>query len=38
MILSYGTEEIIVNKEKLIRYKFFEDPVERRPGRDLRPR
>jgi hypothetical protein len=26
MILSKGTEEIVVNKEKLLRYKFFEDP------------
>ena len=26
MITSKGTEEIIVNKEKLLRYKFFEDP------------
>ena len=26
MILSYGTEEVVVNKEKLVRYKFFEDP------------
>jgi serine protein kinase len=26
MILSYGTEEVIVNKEKTVRYKFFEDP------------
>jgi len=26
MILGYGTEEIVVNKEKLIRYKFFDDP------------
>ncbi len=26
MIISYGTEEVIVNKEKLLRYKFFEDP------------
>ena len=26
MILSHGTEEVVVNKEKLIRYKFFEDP------------
>ena len=26
MIISKGTEEIIVNKEKLVRYKFFEDP------------
>jgi serine protein kinase len=26
MITSHGTEEVVVNKEKLIRYKFFEDP------------
>ncbi|WP_422928754.1 PrkA family serine protein kinase [Singulisphaera sp. PoT] len=26
MILGYGTEEIVVNKEKLLRYKFFDDP------------
>ncbi|MFO0910823.1 MAG: serine protein kinase [Isosphaeraceae bacterium] len=26
MILSYGTEETIVNKEKLTRFKFFDDP------------
>jgi len=26
MILGYGTEETIVNKEKLTRYRFFEDP------------
>ena len=26
MIISHGTEEIVVNKEKLLRYKFFEDP------------
>ncbi len=26
MILSYGTDEIVVNKEKLLRYRFFEDP------------
>ena len=26
MILSKGTEEVVVNKEKLVRYKFFEDP------------
>jgi serine protein kinase len=26
MIMSYGTEEIVVNKEKVLRYKFFEDP------------
>jgi serine protein kinase len=25
MIVGYGTEEIIVNKEKLVRYKFFDD-------------
>ncbi len=27
MILSHGTEEILTNKEKQVRYKFFEDPV-----------
>ena len=27
MILSHGTEEITTNKEKQVRYKFFEDPV-----------
>ncbi|WP_165230089.1 PrkA family serine protein kinase [Aquisphaera insulae] len=26
MIISKGTEEIVVNKEKLARYRFFEDP------------
>jgi serine protein kinase len=26
MILSYGTEETFVNKERLSRYKFFDDP------------
>jgi serine protein kinase len=26
MILSHGTEEVEVNKEKLVRYRFFEDP------------
>ena len=26
MILSYGVEETVVNKEKAIRYKFFDDP------------
>jgi serine protein kinase len=26
MIVSHGTEEVVVNKEKLVRYKFFEDP------------
>ena len=33
MILSHGTEEVVVNKEKLVRYKFFDDPDQRRPGR-----
>ncbi len=28
MILSYGTEEITVNKEKRLRYKFFDDPIQ----------
>ncbi|HIE50739.1 MAG TPA: serine protein kinase [Armatimonadetes bacterium] len=32
MILSYGTEEFTRNKERLIRYKFFSDPIEN--GRD----
>jgi len=27
MILSHGTEEITVNKEKVFRYKFFDDPA-----------
>src|SRR5260370_30438535 len=26
MIISHGTDEVVVNKEKIIRYKFFEDP------------
>jgi serine protein kinase len=26
MIISHGTDEVVVNKEKTIRYKFFEDP------------
>ena len=26
MIVSHGTEEVVVNKDKVIRYKFFEDP------------
>src|SRR5271170_4550066 len=29
MITSHGTEEVVVNKDKLIRYKFFEDPENR---------
>ena len=37
MIISHGTEEVVVNKEKTLRYKFFEDPGKRRPGRHLRP-
>jgi serine protein kinase len=28
MVLSYGTEEVTQYKEKLIRYKFFSDPIE----------
>ena len=32
MILSYGTEEIVEYKEKLIKYRFFDDPMEN--GRD----
>jgi serine protein kinase len=27
MILSYGTEEYIDNKKKVVKYKFFEDPM-----------
>jgi serine protein kinase len=27
MILSHGTEEVVVNKEKHVRYKFFEDNI-----------
>ena len=26
MIISHGTDDIVVNKEKLTRYRFFEDP------------
>ena len=26
MILAHGTEDVLVNKEKLLRYKFFDDP------------
>ena len=32
MILGYGTEEVVEFKEKLVRYKFFEDPMDH--GRD----
>jgi serine protein kinase len=28
MILSFGTEEIVINKEKLVRYRFFDDPID----------
>ena len=28
MILSYGTEEETIHKEKLIRHRFFEDPFD----------
>jgi serine protein kinase len=27
MILSHGTDEIVVHKEKLTRYRFFDDPI-----------
>lgn len=27
MILSHGTEEIVIHKEKLTRYRFFDDPI-----------
>jgi serine protein kinase len=26
MVLAHGTEEVVVNKEKAVRYKFFDDP------------
>lgn len=32
MVLSYGTEEIIEHKERVIKYKFFDDPTD--DGRD----
>ncbi|MGH7453513.1 MAG: PrkA family serine protein kinase, partial [bacterium] len=32
VILSYGTEEVVEHKEKFIKYKFFNDPVDN--GRD----
>jgi serine protein kinase len=31
MVLSYGVEEYVENKEKVLRYKFFMDPGRRRP-------
>ncbi len=38
MIISYGTEEYIDNKKKLVRYNFFRDERRRRARRHLRPR
>ncbi|MBI4566956.1 MAG: serine protein kinase, partial [Planctomycetes bacterium] len=32
MILSWGAEEVVINKEKVTRYKFFDDPIS--GGRD----
>jgi serine protein kinase len=32
MILSYGVEEYVENKEKIVHYKFFDDPMD--AGRD----
>jgi serine protein kinase len=32
MVLSYGTDEYIDNKKRLVRYNFFQDPVEK--GKD----
>ncbi len=32
MILSYGTEEVVEHKERLVKYKFFNDPFD--DGRD----
>ncbi len=37
MIISHGTDEIVVNKEKVTRYKFFDGSGERRAGCHLRP-
>ncbi|QDV38257.1 PrkA family serine protein kinase [Tautonia plasticadhaerens] len=28
MILSFGTDEIVIHKEKYVRYKFFDDPID----------
>ncbi|CAN5814726.1 serine protein kinase [soil metagenome] len=28
MILSFGIEEIVINKDKVARYKFFDDPID----------
>src|SRR5262249_37701342 len=28
MILGFGTEEVVVHKEKLTRYRFFDDPID----------
>ena len=30
MIFSFGTDEVMVNKEKVVRYRFFDDPIEGR--------
>ena len=28
MIMSYGTDEVTVNKEKVVQYRFFDDPMD----------
>ena len=38
MIISYGTEEYIDNKKKLVRYNFFKDELGGGRTHDLRPR
>ena len=38
MIISYGTEEYIDNKKKLVRYNFFKDEQDGGRERHLRPR
>ena len=38
MILSYGQEEYIDNKKRLIRYNFFKDEQHGGRDADLRPR
>ena len=38
MILSHGTEETVVNKEKVDPLQVLRRPGQRRPGRHLRPR
>jgi serine protein kinase len=32
MVLAHGTEEVVVHKEKQLRYKFFEDPINGEDG------